>query len=233
VIFDSGLGADSSAWDDVLATVDAGVPVCAYDRLGLGDSGTAPSTGRPIGDATDDLHALLAAAHVAPPYVLVSHSIAGIIDRDFTRRYPSEVAGLVMVDTAPDDWNVHTKIDEFTSGAETFDIAEVAAALRAGDNLGPRPVVVILGATSDHIDPRPGFREYWVAAQHTLAKLSPNTIIVVAADSDHGILDSQPDLVSAAIGLVVTAVTTSRPLPACAESQALAAHGGRCDDGPA
>jgi pimeloyl-ACP methyl ester carboxylesterase len=234
VIFDAGLGADSSAWDDVVvSSAGAGVRLCAYDRLGLGGSGLAPSTGRPIGEAIDDLHALLAAADVSPPYVLVSHSIAGIIDREFTRRYPSEVAGLVMVDTAPDDWNVHTKIDEFTSGAETFDIAEVTATLRAGDNLGARPVVVMLGATSDHIDPRPGFREYWQAAQHKLSTLSTNSMIVVAADSDHGILDSQPDLVSTAVGLVVTAVTTSQPLPACAESPALATHGGRCDEGPA
>jgi pimeloyl-ACP methyl ester carboxylesterase len=228
VVLDSGLGDTSAMWDDVLlGTEDLGVRVCTYDRWGLGRSGDSPAGTRPIGDATADLHALLAAAAVSPPYVLVSHSIAGLIHRDFTARYPAEVAGLVMVDTAPDDWNVYMKMDEFTYGDESFDIAEVAAALRASDNLRDRPVVVLLGATSNQIDMRPGFRDYWSAAQQALAALSTNSMPVVAVDSDHGIPISQPDLVSAAIGLVVTAVHTGRPLPACGAST-LTDLGGRC-----
>jgi hypothetical protein len=51
---------------------------------------------------------------------------------------------------------------------------------------------------------------------------------VVAIDSDHGIPTSQPELVAAAIGLVVTANHTDQPLPTCAGSP-LARTGGRCD----
>jgi pimeloyl-ACP methyl ester carboxylesterase len=229
VVLDAGLGDPSAVWDDVLIeTEHLGVRVCAYDRWGLGRSGARPAGTQPIGDATADLRALLAAAGVAPPYVLVSHSIAGLIHRDFTARHPSDVAGLVMVDTAPDDWNIYMKMDEFTYGDESFDIGLVAASLRATDDLGDRPVIVLLGATSNQIDMRPGFRDYWLGAQRALADLSTNSMPVVAVDSDHGIPISQPDLVSRAIGLVVSAVHTGRPLPACTAS-ALVAAGGRCE----
>jgi hypothetical protein len=229
VVLDSGLGDASAVWDDVLiGTEDLGVRVCAYDRWGLGRSGAKPAGTRPIGEATADLSGLLAAAGVSPPYLLVSHSIAGLIHREFTARHPTEVAGLVMVDTAPDDWNVYMKMDEFTYGDESFDIGAVAASLRTSDDLGDRPVIVILGATSNQIDMRPGFRDYWLSAQHALAALSTNSMPIVAADSDHGIPISQPDLVSQAIGLVVSAVRTGQPLPACTAS-ALTRTGGRCD----
>ena len=41
-----------------------------------------------------DLHRLLAAAHVASPYVLVGHSLGGYLVRVFNARYPAEVVGL-------------------------------------------------------------------------------------------------------------------------------------------
>jgi pimeloyl-ACP methyl ester carboxylesterase len=229
VVLDAGLGDTSAVWDDVLIeTEQLGVRVCAYDRRGLGRSDTAPVGTRPIGDATADLHALLAAADVSSPYILVSHSIAGLIHRDFTARHPSEVAGLVMVDTAPDDWNVHMKTDEFTYGDESLNIAVVTASLRASDNLGDRPVVVLVGATSRQIDGRPDLRDYWRTAQRALAALSTNSVPVVAVDSDHGIPTSQPDLIAAAVRLVVEAVHTDRPLPACGASP-LVASGGGCE----
>lgn len=229
VILDAGLGDDSTVWDDVLlGTEDLGVRVCAYDRWGLGRSATGPAGPRPVTDATGDLHALLAAAGVSPPYVLVSHSIAGLIHRQFTALYPSEVRGLVMVDTAPDDWNVYLNVDEFTYGDESLDISAVAASLRQSDDLGQRPVVVLLGATSDQVATRVGFRDYWLAAQRALGALSTNSIVAIAADSDHGIPTTQPDLVSGAIGLVAAAANSGRPLPACPAS-GLVEAGGRCD----
>ena len=43
--------------------------------------------------------------HVPPPYVLVGHSYGGFVMRIFATRYPSDVAGLILVDPAhPEDW---------------------------------------------------------------------------------------------------------------------------------
>ena len=73
-------------------------PVCVYDRAGYGASDPAPDEPRDLDDVTDDLHALLAAARVAGPYVLVGSSFGGMIVSYYTHRFPDEVAGVVLLD---------------------------------------------------------------------------------------------------------------------------------------
>jgi pimeloyl-ACP methyl ester carboxylesterase len=53
--------------------------VFSYDRAGLGQSDPAP-TPRTVQAMVDDLHALLSAAAIAPPYLLVGHSMSGLLD---------------------------------------------------------------------------------------------------------------------------------------------------------
>jgi pimeloyl-ACP methyl ester carboxylesterase len=79
--------------------------VCSYDRAGLGfsDGSSLPSTADNI---AADLHALLKAADVAPPYVLVGHSAAGMYIRVFADRYPQEVVGMVSVEGSHENQSV-------------------------------------------------------------------------------------------------------------------------------
>ena len=42
--------------------------------------------------------------NVSPPYILVGHSLGGFIIRYYAYLYPDEVAGLVFLDTPPEDW---------------------------------------------------------------------------------------------------------------------------------
>jgi len=46
----------------------------------------------------EDLHRLLAALKVPPPYILVGHSMGGLLVRLYARTYGSEVAGVVLAD---------------------------------------------------------------------------------------------------------------------------------------
>ena len=75
---------------------------CWYDRAGLGWSDPSPVEQTSAAIA-EDLHALLHAAGVPPPYVLVGSSFSGFIVRSFAGKYPSEVAGAVLVDAAHED----------------------------------------------------------------------------------------------------------------------------------
>ena len=77
--------------------------VCSYDRAGLGWSDPAPD-GRTFEDRARELHALLAAAGEPGPYVLAGESFGGLVARTFTRLYPNEVAGLVLVDAAEEQF---------------------------------------------------------------------------------------------------------------------------------
>jgi pimeloyl-ACP methyl ester carboxylesterase len=78
--------------------------VCWYDRAGEGwsDPPPAPPTSFSI---TNDLHELLQRAPVPGPYILVGHSIGGDFARIYAGRFPAEVAGLVLVDSANPDQN--------------------------------------------------------------------------------------------------------------------------------
>lgn len=78
---------------------EAGVRSCAYDRAGLGlsDPGPAPRDGLAI---LSDRDALIAAAGLPGPFVVVAHSFGGLQARLWTASHPGQVAGLVLVDAA-------------------------------------------------------------------------------------------------------------------------------------
>jgi ABC-2 type transport system ATP-binding protein len=102
VILEAGGPSDSTYWDLVMLYFGEASRICAYDRANLGNSDPAPKP-RTFDDMTRDLHALLVNAPLEGPYVLVGHSMGGMLVRLFADQYPEEVAGLVLVDSAHPD----------------------------------------------------------------------------------------------------------------------------------
>lgn len=102
VVFDSGLGGSSLDWTLVQPDVAAFTRACAYDRAGYAwsDPGPLPRDSTHI---VADLEQLLGNASVAAPYVLVGHSLGGLIVQRFARQNPEKVAGLVLVDATHED----------------------------------------------------------------------------------------------------------------------------------
>lgn len=99
VVIVPALGANVLEWLRVLRAAAADTTVCAYDRAGLGWSG--PQHGAvTIDGMADDLHALLKAAGIEPPYIIAGHSMGGVIARRFQSRYPEDVAGLLLIDSS-------------------------------------------------------------------------------------------------------------------------------------
>lgn len=75
---------------------------CWYDRSGVGWS-DPPSSPRTSASIASDLHEALHRAGVLPPYVMVGGSVGGEYVLIYTGRYPADVAGLVLVDSATPD----------------------------------------------------------------------------------------------------------------------------------
>jgi hypothetical protein len=72
---------------------------CAYDRAGYGRSDPAPDERpRQLEDVHADLQALLEAAGIEGPYVLVGSSFGGFIVTTYASRFPDGVAGVVTLD---------------------------------------------------------------------------------------------------------------------------------------
>jgi pimeloyl-ACP methyl ester carboxylesterase len=97
VILEAGFGADASAWRVAQPRIAQHTRVCSYDRAGMGFSDPAGPP-RDAAAIAGDLHSLLRNAHIAPPYVLVGWSSAGLYTLFYADRYRNEVAGLVEVD---------------------------------------------------------------------------------------------------------------------------------------
>jgi pimeloyl-ACP methyl ester carboxylesterase len=115
VVLVSGLDAAADLWHRhdqpaprVFPEVAEFTRVFAYDRPGTPYGDGLPSRSDPVSQPTTtqaavtDLHALLGAAEVPGPYVLVGHSYGGLVTRLYASTYPDDVLGMVLVDVLSD-----------------------------------------------------------------------------------------------------------------------------------
>ena len=79
--------------------------VVTYDRAGTGWS-NAIALPRSAAAVARELQALLQAAGIAPPYLLVGHSLGGAYARRYAQLFPDDVAGLLFMDPAHEDYEI-------------------------------------------------------------------------------------------------------------------------------
>ncbi len=100
VVFEAGLDINGSlSWTTVHDSIAVGNRACAYDRAGVmwSDPKDGPQNAVTV---AEDLHATLAAAGEAGPFVMVGHSLGGPYIMTYTKKYGDQVAGLVFVDAS-------------------------------------------------------------------------------------------------------------------------------------
>jgi hypothetical protein len=102
VILEAGGGGTSESWDRVQPEVAKVAHVCSYDRAGSGKSDAAAHQHN-MQEHVADLHALLQKAGIKPPYILVGHSLGGLIVRRYQTQFTGEVVGMVLVDSAHEE----------------------------------------------------------------------------------------------------------------------------------
>jgi pimeloyl-ACP methyl ester carboxylesterase len=104
VILEAGIAASCLNWTSIQAELARSTRVCSYDRAGLGWSDPTKSP-RTISNAVDELHALLTAAQIPPPFILTGHSFGGLLVRCYAVQYPDQLAGLLLLDPlAASEW---------------------------------------------------------------------------------------------------------------------------------
>jgi pimeloyl-ACP methyl ester carboxylesterase len=85
-------------WGLVQPEVAKFTQVCSYDHSGIGWSDEGPKDSCSL--RVNEVHTALKNAGIKGPYVLVGHSLGGLVARVYARQYPDEVAGMVFVDHA-------------------------------------------------------------------------------------------------------------------------------------
>lgn len=117
VVIDGGIAARAEEWYALQDTLAARTQVVVYDRAGYGASEPGPlprHSAREVGE----LKALLDAANVPGPYVLVGHSLGALNAQAFAASHPEAVAGLVLLDPPPLGWLVGDSFPELRRMAD-------------------------------------------------------------------------------------------------------------------
>src|SRR5882762_7430496 len=102
VILEGGGNSPGYAMASLQSKIAESTRACWYDRAGVGWS-DPPSSPRTSATVASDLHEALHRAGVLPPYVMAGGSVGGEYVHVYTARYPSDVAGLVLIDSAVPD----------------------------------------------------------------------------------------------------------------------------------
>lgn len=133
VMLEAGGGAFSSAWTQVQEALAPRVRSCAYDRAGSGWSPPGP-TPRTMRQQTFELHALVKAAKLRGPFVLVGQSIGGLLVRRYAREHGRDVAGMVLVDPTHENGRLYnTRLARWVRLPELASDRRVPAPRRAGE----------------------------------------------------------------------------------------------------
>lgn len=216
----------------VFPAVSTFTRVCSYDRPDTRLSGTDRSTSRAqphtVDLDVDDLHDALTAAHETGPYVLVAHSYGGFVGELYARTYPSEIAGLVLVDAAssrlgeaatPAKLAVFDQTNRLTSpqSPEGVEVLDAISKLEAAPPVPAVPSIVLSAdkpyrtdlAPPGTVDATVTFTE-WRGAQGLLAQ-SLNATHISNTNSGHHVYLYSPELVIEGIRDIVGIDRTKAP----------------------
>lgn len=215
VVLVNGAGGPVEGWFKVFAKLASSRRTVAYNRPGI-DQSSKPAVPQTAAESVESLRELLDALAVPPPYVLVGHSLGGLVVNLFARLYPDEVVAAVLLEaTAADDVRV---LPRFENGVqrqlkrvmrrllpphpfdETEHLDASLAELEAAPPFPPIPLLVVTGARPALTWATPqALLDARSRHQQALANLSPLGRQVMAMKSGHFPQFSEPELVCATI----------------------------------
>jgi pimeloyl-ACP methyl ester carboxylesterase len=206
LVLEAGAGDGPEAWTRLAEELSAHTTVVRYQR----SRRLAPQQDSRNGaELAAQLHQALRDRGLPPPYVLAGHSLGGPFVLSFARRYPQDVAGLVLVDARPPGFTAACT----AAGSRLCDVPGWALALsepwvraemrglpatyaQIGDlaSLPAVPAVVIAATTAPPLADA-SFQRVWLEQQRLMAQELPRARLVLAEGSGHYVQKEQPALV--------------------------------------
>lgn len=184
IVLEAGIAASTLNWSLLQPELAQLGATYSYDRAGFGWS-VARNGGCSLGDIVSNLHATTVALDLPRPYILLGHSFAGLILREYALRFPDEIAGIVLIDPlTPEEWLKPTRAQRWilrrgiwfsrVGGVlATFGVVRVCLwLLQRGNRSTPRGVLKVFG---------PKATETVVRIFRELTKLPPDVMRVIRA----------------------------------------------------
>jgi pimeloyl-ACP methyl ester carboxylesterase len=211
VVFEAGgtgaAGGPLESWERVQPAVSGFARTVTYDRAGIGMSAPGPKP-RDARQIALELHTALHNAHVEPPYVLVGHSFGGPFNRVFADMYPSEIAGMVLIDPTPEEFVTWNRAREgHPEKRDDEEGKEIQASLDEAhqSHIPPGVPVFLISAMGPRVLPDSISAEDREEMKIILpVKLKfyrewldkiPNSRLIVTENSGHGVPFEEPELV--------------------------------------
>jgi pimeloyl-ACP methyl ester carboxylesterase len=200
---DSGYGDYSKAWESIYPAISKITQVFLYDRAGLGKSERSNNPRTSL-FMVEELRELLKSKKVLPPYILVGHSYGGVNMRLFNNLYPQEVAGLVLIDSTPEDYPerfLPTMSEEFkesynkqfTLEGDLQDFTESLEQLHICNRVTDAPTIVVSAGKKAHYSKESQL--LWNRMQQEILRFTLNGQFIIAENSTHYIQNDEPNLV--------------------------------------
>lgn len=104
VVLDMGIGGNMLYWNGVQEEIAKFAHIVSFDRAGIGWSEKSPFE-RTSYNIIEETRKLLKASGLEGPFIFVGHSFGGLNARIYAKKYPKEVAGIILVDSSHEDQN--------------------------------------------------------------------------------------------------------------------------------
>lgn len=218
IVFETGLGDDHLIWNqkNLPATISTKQDVLMYDRAGYGTSEKGPAP-RNIMRLSGELDTVINRFALERKVILVGHSLAGMIMRDYAIKNPTKVAGILFIDPSHEAYNNPTQEQEdfiyniflnsngsdFGATMEARELIEDAQYLTTLPNLPNVPIIVL---TSMKVDASHNAtdRQNWFNA-HELFKTGVSDFTHISTtNSGHYIFNEEPNLVLDNLNLLIS-----------------------------
>ena len=224
VVLISGLRAPLDSWQAVFTPLSRSHAVIACNRPGVGRS-SKPVAAQNGERVVADCLRLLEKLALAPPYVLVGHSIGGLYANLAARTVPASIAGVVLVESAfPHEDKLYEGlprplllrafggaiglIEKLRGNAGRFAevnfVEQTSAEVERAPPFPPVPLAVVSGERSMPMVPAEATRIHR-ACQTRLLTLSPHARQFLAPASGHVPQLTEPDVVLEAVEWVLGA----------------------------
>jgi pimeloyl-ACP methyl ester carboxylesterase len=218
IVFETGLGDAATVWNEkeIPIQISATSDVLIYDRAGYGKSPKGPAS-RDITKLRIELEKIIDQSANGRKVVLISHSLGGMIIRDYAIKNPLKTAGLLFIDPSQELYNHPSQAEEdfiyntfntaygadFGGTMEARELIEDSQYMTLLPNLPNIPLIVLTSMKTD-ASHTPADRQLWFNAHEALKKGITDFTHISTTRSGHYIMREEPTLVVDQIKLLMS-----------------------------